>query len=191
MAVGVHDFWRGAIDQSIEGLKAAVACFSPPMLGTLPREYGLDNPLYGHLMLSWAELMAGRIEDSHATWQDAWNLTEATRSPYLATMALSFGAAAARDLGDTTRALELSQKGIELATHHQLLFWLALAHMQHGSASCLDGKVTDGLSEIEKGLGLFRLPVLLIRWPITCVIWQTLAIAPAQSKRASRPSTKG
>ena len=134
-----------------------MACFSPPMLGTLPREYGLDNPLYGHLMLSWAELMAGRIEDSHATWQEAWNLTEATRSPYLATMALSFRAAAARDLGDTTRALELSQKGIELATHHQLLFWLALAHMQHGSANCLDGNVTDGLSEIEKGLGLFRL----------------------------------
>jgi non-specific serine/threonine protein kinase len=108
-------------------------------------------------MLSWAELMAGRVEDSHATWQEAWSITESTHSPYLSTMALSFGAAAARDLGDTTRALELSQQGIELATQHQLLFWLALAHMQHGSANCLGGKVADGLSEIEKGLGLFRL----------------------------------
>ena len=152
MAVGVHDFCVPSSGTSpIQGLEAAVACFSPPMLGTLPREYRLDNPLYGHLMLSWAELMAGRTEDSHATLrQGAWNLTEATRSPYLATMALSFGAAAARRLrryDPRPRALaEGDSSSPPIINSCSGSRWLTCST---GSANCLDGNVTDGLSEIE------------------------------------------
>ncbi len=127
------------------------------MLTTLPLDYGLDNPLYAHLMLSWAQFLAGRIGDGQATWEQAWSITEAARSPYLSAMALSFGAALARDLGDIDRALDLSQKGIELSATHQLVFWLALAQMQHGSALCHRDDVATGIVEIEQGLQLVRL----------------------------------
>jgi class 3 adenylate cyclase/tetratricopeptide (TPR) repeat protein len=159
MVVGTYQFWRGAFDEAIGRLGEAVACFDQKMLATLPREYGLDNPLYAHLMLSWAQYLAGRVGDGQATWDEVWSATEASRSPYLSAMALSFGAAVARDLGDADRALELSEKGIQIASTHQLLFWLALAQMQHGSAQCLRGgdDVGRGLAEIEQGLQLFRL----------------------------------
>jgi adenylate cyclase len=157
LALGVRDFWRGAFDDAIRGLSEAVACFDPKMLATLPLEYGIDNPLYAHLMLAWAQYLAGRLGDGQATWEEAWSITEAARSPYLSAMALSFGAAIARDLGDADRAIELSGKGVELSSAHQLVFWLALAQMQHGSARCLCQNVAEGIVEIEQGLQLLRL----------------------------------
>jgi class 3 adenylate cyclase/tetratricopeptide (TPR) repeat protein len=155
-AVGARDFWQGSFADAIQCLEKGVRCFEPTMLATLPRDYGHDNALYGHLMLLWAQVMAGRVGAAYALWEQTWALTESTQAPYLRVMALSFGAAIARDLGDAPRALELSSKGVEMAARYQLVFWLALAHMQHGSALCMSSNVTDGRAEIEAGLRIFR-----------------------------------
>lgn len=154
-AVGVRHFWQGAFDDAISALERAVACFDLEMMATLPRDYGYDNPLYGHLMLAWAQSLSGRVGAAEATWNHAWALTESAKAPYLTVMALCFGSAIARDLGDVRRALELSERGVALAKTHQLLFWLALAHIQHGSAESLRSDGELGVAEIEQGLQLF------------------------------------
>jgi class 3 adenylate cyclase/tetratricopeptide (TPR) repeat protein len=157
-AVGARDFWQGSFVEAIRGLQMAVACFDRSMLTSLPREYGHDNALYGHLMLLWSQVMAGQVGDAQATWNQLWEITESTQAPYLTVMALSFGAAIARDLGDHARAMELSSRGVELASKYQLIFWLALAHMQRGSAACMSSKQSEseGLQELERGLAIFR-----------------------------------
>jgi class 3 adenylate cyclase/predicted ATPase len=154
-AVGARHFWQGAFEDATVALEHAVRCFAPAMMTTLARDYGYDNPLYGHLMLAWAQSLSGRIGDAQATWEEAWAITELAKAPYLTVMALSFGAAIARDLGDSRRALELSERGVALANAHHLLFWLALAQMQHGSAHALGSHAEAGMAEIEQGMQLF------------------------------------
>jgi len=154
-AVGARHFWRGAFEEAINALERAVECFDLEMMITLPRDYGYDNPLYGHLMLAWAQSLSGRVGAADTTWNDLWAITESAKAPYLTVMALSFGAAIARDLGDIPRALDLSERGVNLAKTHQLLFWLALALIQHGSAESLRTNGELGLAEIEQGLQLF------------------------------------
>lgn len=155
-AVGSHAFWKGQFDAALPSLSSAVDEFEPEMLVELPRDYGCDNPLNGHLYLAWARARAGQFTKSEATWRQLWTITEAARSPYLTVLALSFGAAMARDLGETSRALELSAQGIALASQHQLVFWLALARMQHGSALCESGNSSEGTTLIESGIQFCR-----------------------------------
>jgi class 3 adenylate cyclase/predicted ATPase len=155
-AVGSHLFLRGDFSAAIPPLERAVAAFEPEMIATLPRDYGYDNALHGHFYLMWAQYMAGRIGDGSATRRVAASVIADTGARYLAVIELSFGAAAARDLGDVDEALELSARGVALAAEHQLLFWLALAQIQHGWAVCQHGDAMPGIAEIEQGLGLFR-----------------------------------
>lgn len=155
-AIGSHAFWRGDFRQAIPALTAAVSEFEPDMLVALPRDYGHDNALFGHLYLAWAQQTSGQFAAGRATWDQAWAITEETRSPYLAALALSFGAAMARDVGELDRALELSERGMALGSEHQLAFWQALARIQHGSALCLDSKLERGTALIEQGLQFSR-----------------------------------
>jgi len=155
-AIGARAFWRGRFHDAIGMLSQAVACFEDHMLTTLSRDYGYDNPLYGHLLLAWSQYIVGDLNEGQATWNEVLRITEQSRSPYLEVMTLSFGAAVARDLGDTQTALERSERGLAIAQQHQLIFWLALAQMQHGSARSASGEVDPGIEEMEKGLLLFR-----------------------------------
>jgi tetratricopeptide (TPR) repeat protein len=155
-AVGSRAFWMGELDKAISALREAVAAFQPEMLVTLPRDYGYDNPLYGHLYLAWAEHTAGRFTDGQATWNALWRITQNANAPYLTVMALFFGAVIARDTGDCQGALDLSQSCIALAHEHQLMFWLALAQVVHGWAQCACRRAPDGTELIEQGVQLFR-----------------------------------
>jgi class 3 adenylate cyclase/tetratricopeptide (TPR) repeat protein len=155
-AIGSHAFWRGDFQRAISALGAAVSEFEPEMLVSLPRDYGHDNALFGHLYLAWAQQTSGQFVEGRATWEQAWAITEEARSPYLAALALSFGAAMARDVGELDRALELSERGMALSSEHQLAFWQALARIQHGSALCLDAKLDRGTALIEQGLQFSR-----------------------------------
>jgi class 3 adenylate cyclase/tetratricopeptide (TPR) repeat protein len=155
-AVGSHAYWRGEFIEAIPALRSAVAEFEPEMLATLPRDYGYDNALYGHLYLAWALQTAGNLAEANATWDYLWAVTESARAPYLSVLALSFGAAMAHDIGDEEKTRVLSERGIALATEHQLEFFLAVARTQLGSALCMAGNTADGLVLIEQGLGFCR-----------------------------------
>ena len=155
-AVGSHAFWSGDFSKADRALSGAVAEFEPEMLVTLQRDYGYDNALYPYLYLAWCQYLSGHLSDGAATWQAVQLATERAKAPYLQVMTLSFGAAIFRDLGDAERALELSERGMALALEHQLLFWLALAQMQHGSAQCLLSNLAPGIALIEQGMQLFR-----------------------------------
>ncbi len=155
-AVGSHAFWCGRIAKAISALQGAAREFEPEMLLTLPRDHGYDNALYPHLYLSWAEYVAGRFEDAQTTWNGLWTLTERANTPYLTVMALSFGASIANDIGDTDRALALSEQGMALATEHQLVFWQASCQVQHGAALCDRSKLEEGMKLIEQGVQLYR-----------------------------------
>jgi class 3 adenylate cyclase/tetratricopeptide (TPR) repeat protein len=155
-AIGSYQFWRGEVGEAIRSFEAAVSEFEPEMLATLPRDFGYDNALYPYLYLSWAQHWAGRFEEGAATWDKVWRITERARSPYLTVLALSFGAAMARDVGDSQRALSLSARGVALSSEHRLAFWLALARIQHGAALCDCGGLEEGTTLIERGLQFCR-----------------------------------
>ena len=155
-AVGSHAFWSGDFERANLALEGAVAEFEPGMLLSLQRDYGYDNAMYPYLYLAWSQYLSGCLAQGSATWQEVRRLTERASVPYFEVMTLSFGAAIFRDLGDAAQALELSQRGMALANEHQLLFWLSLAQMQHGSAQCLLSNLASGTALIEQGLQLFR-----------------------------------
>jgi class 3 adenylate cyclase/tetratricopeptide (TPR) repeat protein len=155
-AIGVRAFWRGRFHDAIEVLSKAVSHFEDHMLTTLSRDYGYDNPLYSHLLLAWSQYMVGDLTAGQETWNEVVRVTELGRSPYLEVMTLSFGAAIAHDLGDARTVLERSQRGLTIAAEHQLVFWLALAQMQHGAALAALGEIRHGIAEMERGLSLFR-----------------------------------
>ncbi|MES1178087.1 MAG: adenylate/guanylate cyclase domain-containing protein [Myxococcales bacterium] len=155
-AVGSHAFWSGEFDKANRALEGAVAEFKPEMLVSLQRDYGYDNAMYPYLYLAWSKYLSGRLAEGAATWEEVRLATERANAPYFLVMTLSFGAAIFRDLGDAEKALELSERGMALALEHQLLFWLALAQMQHGSAQCLLSNLGPGIALIEQGMQLFR-----------------------------------
>ncbi|MEO6601528.1 MAG: hypothetical protein ABIQ16_16750, partial [Polyangiaceae bacterium] len=155
-AVGSHAFWSGDFDKANRALEGAVAEFKPEMLVSLQRDYGYDNAMYPYLYLAWSKYLSGRLAEGAATWEEVKLATERAKAPYFMVMTLSFGAAIFRDLGDAEQALALSERGMALALEHQLLFWLAIAQMQHGSAQCLLSNLAPGIALIEQGMQLFR-----------------------------------
>ena len=156
VAVGVRYFWVGQSEAAIRALTEAVNHFEIGMLATLPRDYGYDNALFGHLMLLHASYLAGRVGEAERLWQAVQAITEPMKSPYLTVMVLVYGAVMALDLHDAAQALELSERCNRLAQEHQLLFWLALSRTIHGSGLCQVGRAEEGKAEIEQGLALLR-----------------------------------
>lgn len=137
-------------------LNAAVKGYDSSMLVSLPRDYGYDNALWGHLYLTWALHAAGKLGEAQVVWEELWSIVEEARSPYLTVMALSFGAVVAREVGNYEQARALAEQGVALAAEHQLAFWLALARLQLGSALCMGSDEEEGSALIEQGLAFCR-----------------------------------
>jgi tetratricopeptide (TPR) repeat protein len=122
----------------------------------LMREYGYEGLLYSHLFLAWTDAIQGRLDECRSGLREALELAERTGHPYILSMALAFGAAVWRDIGELPEAAQWAARSVELCKENGFIFWL-------GGCLCVSGWLTraagdgpTGLGLIEQGMAIFR-----------------------------------
>ena len=84
--------------------------------------YGSEALLYGHFYRALADAALGEERRARAAVTEAVALAEATGLPYMTAVAQAFGAGVTALLDDPAATLALSQRGVELAAAHALMF---------------------------------------------------------------------
>jgi adenylate cyclase len=101
--------------------------------------------------------MRGHADQARELCAEMLGIAEASGNPAGLTTALGFAANLARDCGDVDRALDLTRRSIAFATEQKLHFWLGPALCTQGWAAVRQGRIDEGIGQIEQGLAIYEM----------------------------------
>jgi len=84
------------------------------------------------------------------------SIADVTANPAGLTSALGFAGDLARDRGDVSRVFELTNRSIAVATEQKLHFWLGPAFVTQGWANVQEGRIDEGIAQIQQGLAVYE-----------------------------------
>jgi serine/threonine protein kinase/tetratricopeptide (TPR) repeat protein len=112
-----------------------------------------DTPVVGCLCYqAMSEWHLGEIAACHASMDEAISLAKELKDTNALVLALNWAAALAVYEGNPSEVDRAASNLIELSTHYNLVYFLALGAIYRGWALSTSGDATEGISWIEQGI---------------------------------------
>lgn len=115
---------------------------------------------------------APNAEDESATLfiTEALHMAEAMGNPFIQAIALNYCAMLHVLRGDGPRALSVGRQAVELCDRHSFAYYLAMANVLTGWATCAVGAPEVGLEQLRSGLHAMRELGAELRMPYYCAL---------------------
>jgi class 3 adenylate cyclase/tetratricopeptide (TPR) repeat protein len=158
--LGTWAHWRGDWPSVLVHGRAAMALYDAAdprrQHEILVREYGCDSPLYGQVLVAWAQAYTGLGDQAWLTLQDALELARRIGDPYVLAMVQTISAYLYMDLGEPELALSMADEARALSQAKDYVFWLASASVAGGRVLVARGEHDGGIERMRFGLEVFR-----------------------------------
>ena len=153
---GVYAFYRGEFTRACEELTRAREWYETEGHRSFIRKYGYDAGINALAFHMWALWMLGFPDRARTLCDEMLSIADATVNPAGLTWALGFAGNLARDRGDVSRVFELTNRSIAVATEQKLHFWLGPAFVTQGWANVQEGRIDEGIAQIQQGLAVYE-----------------------------------
>jgi class 3 adenylate cyclase/tetratricopeptide (TPR) repeat protein len=153
---GLHAFLRGDFACAREEMEKATEWYDTPGYRAFFQEYGYDGGLYPFGFLTWILWILGYPQRSLEMRDRAMALVEGKGNPYSCLIVLTFAAALAHDRREPDTARDLSERVIVVASEQDIPYWLGPATCLRGWAAVEQGRVEEGIADIQRGLDILR-----------------------------------
>ena len=153
---GVSAFYTGEFTRACEELTRARESYETESYRSFIRKYGYDAGINALAVHMWALFMLGFPDRARTLCDEMLSIADVTANPAGLTSALGFAGNLARDRGDVARVFELTNRSISLATEHKLHFWLGPAFVAQGWATVQEGRIDEGIAQIQQGLAVYQ-----------------------------------
>jgi class 3 adenylate cyclase/tetratricopeptide (TPR) repeat protein len=154
--LGVRAFYRGEFALAMEHCQKAMQLYEPAQHFVLMRDYGYEGGIYAQSYAACILCFTGYPDRGLALMDQVLDLSNSIGDPYTRAVALSFAASIARERSEPGKVKTLSEEMLELATDHQFVMWLGIAHCHRGWSSVADGDISGGIREIQLGLRIWE-----------------------------------
>lgn len=119
--------------------------------------------IYGHFFEAMCDLKMGVVDRAASLWESALVITERTPNRYVIAINCVAGTEFAIEMGDFTKARDLADQAISVATDNDFMFLTAPGLCFHGWTLAQLGEAKAGIAEIRRGLALIeRFGVMLL-----------------------------
>ena len=154
--LGARAFYRGDFATALDRCERAIALYDPADHYVLMRDYGYEGGLYSHSYVACIRCFTGFPDTAWATINDVRRISQSIGDPYSRAVSLGFAACIARERSEPAVTKGLAEELIALATEHQFVMWLGIAHCLRGWAVLRTGDTARGAEETASGLGIWE-----------------------------------
>ena len=153
-AIGIRAFLTGDFATAQAACLRSVQWYDTEGYRRFVREYGYDGGLHNYVWLMWSHWMMGAVDQALKLQDDLLGVAARNPHPYSSLLVWSFAAVLAHDRGDATAALDFTTRSITVAMEQKFYYWLGPANCVQGWAAVQQGRVDEGVAQIQQGLGL-------------------------------------
>lgn len=154
--LGALAFYQGNYANALTQCEKAMALYEPVQHFVLMRDYGYEGGLYSHGYVACVLCFTGYPDRGLVVVQQALDLSESIGDPYTKAVSLGFAACLARERREPWRAKKFADDLVRLATDHQFVLYLGIAHCLHGWCTLAEGDLKRGTEEITLGLKIWE-----------------------------------
>jgi DNA-binding SARP family transcriptional activator len=154
--MGSCHFHLGRLDEGLRYMAAATGTHDRSVESVLALFAGPDLGVFCHSYLAHLTWLReeGGDPDSHAA--EAIAAANRIRDPFSQAIALDYAALLHSFRAESAAALERGREAVELCTRHGLAYYLAMGNIVNGWATAAEGRVADGLTQLQQGLDALR-----------------------------------
>jgi TOMM system kinase/cyclase fusion protein len=153
-AVGIRAFLTGDFATAQAECQRSVQWYDTEGYRRFVREYGYDGGLHNFVWLMWSYWMTGHADQALKLQDDLLALAGRNPHPYPSLLVWSFAAVLAHDRGAAAAALDFTTRSIAVAVEQKFYYWLGPANCVQGWAAVQQGRIDEGVAQIQQGLGL-------------------------------------
>lgn len=153
---GVCLFHLGRLDEAMRHMGAATGTNDRPTQSVLALFAGPDLDVFCHSYLAHLAWLReeGDHADSHAA--EAIEAANRVRDPFSQSVALDYAALLHAFRAESGAALERGREAVELCSRYGFAYYLAMGNIVTGWATAAEGRVAEGLAQLQQGLDAFR-----------------------------------
>ncbi len=153
-AIGIRAFLTGDFRTAQAACLHSVQWYDTEGYRRFVREYGYDGGLHNYVWLMWSHWMVGAADEALKLQDDLLALAARNPHPYPSLLVWSFAAVLAHDRGDAAAAFDFTTRSLAVAMEQKFYYWLGPANCVQGWAAVQQGRVDEGVAQIQQGLGL-------------------------------------
>jgi DNA-binding SARP family transcriptional activator/predicted ATPase len=189
--IGCSLFHLGDLRQSLQNMEASLALHTGERFSQLALFAGPDIGVFCRSYLAHLHGHAGKPEKAIEFLQEAVGAARRMAHPFSQAIALDYAAMLHAFSGDSAGTLPWAREAVTVCRAHQFAYYLSMAEVLAGWATCMEGNLEQGLPQFRRGLedlrgtgAEVRLPFYLGRLAEVCAAAGNLGEATAHLSNA-------
>lgn len=154
-AVGLVCYFLGKNEECLEHLDAVLAAYDPSQHAALAVTYAIEFGVGAWNYRALCAAAMGRFAEAKASLDSAVALARALNHPFPLSHALGVGAAAFLYFREPEAMLDWTVEAIDVAREQGFAPYLAIAQLCRGWGRTLAGEHTEGLADLDEGIGVW------------------------------------
>jgi DNA-binding SARP family transcriptional activator/predicted ATPase len=163
--LGTSLFQLGRLQESWEQLELGVLLSSGPPHPALALFAGPDFGVFGRAYLSHLMCLFGNPQEAEAKSRESVALAREVAHPFTLAIALDYAAMLSVYQREGGLALARADEAAEICRKYGFVYYLAMADILSGWASCRCGDITPGLARLRQGLDALKKTQAELRLP--------------------------
>jgi predicted ATPase/class 3 adenylate cyclase len=185
-AAGISSLWQGDLIEAREHLERTLALYDPEQHRSLASVYVYDPRLAGLAGLAFALFQLGFPEQAVARCREAVDDAERLSHPAGLAYALQHACMLDQVRGDALGVGQHAAALVALAAEHGFPLWHALGVAFEGWALAQQGRVAEGIAQIEAGLHAYQATGSALFVPYFLALQGTMCAAAGRAAEGQR-----